>query len=134
MEIVRRRLARTTDEVDLDAVLEPGQFHALQQAVEHVEVDEAITAYAVDLVLATRHARELSVGSSPRGSLAIVKLGRARAVINGRDFVTPDDVKQVAVAALAHRVVLTPEAWARRVDPTAVVTQAVGAVPAPSWQ
>ena len=134
MEIVRRRLSRGTDEVALDAVLGPGQFRALQHSLERVQVDEAITAYAVDLVLATRAARELAVGSSPRGSLAIIKLGRARAVISGRDFVTPDDVKQVAVAALAHRVVLTPEAWARRVDPTAVVASAVAAVPAPSWQ
>ena len=76
---------------------------------------------------------ELAVGSSPRGSLAVVKLARARAVIAGRDFVTPDDVKDVAVAALGHRVVLTPESWARRVDPVTVVDQAIRSVPAPSW-
>ena len=74
------------------------------------------------------------MGASPRGSLAVVKLARARAVIAGRDFVTPDDVKEVAVAGLAHRVVLTPEAWARRVDPVVVVETAVQTVPAPSWQ
>jgi MoxR-like ATPase len=65
--------------------------------------------------------------------LAVVKLARARAIIAGRDFVTPDDVKDVALPALAHRVVLTPEAWARRVDPVVVVDQAIRSVPAPTW-
>jgi MoxR-like ATPase len=133
VEIVRRRLDRGADEVDLDAVLEPGQFRLVQQAIERVEVDEVITGYVVDLIRATRAARELAVGSSPRGSLAVVKLARARAVIAGRDFVTPDDVKDVAVPALGHRVVLTPESWARRVDPVAVVDQAIRSVPAPTW-
>ena len=133
VEIVRRRLGRGTDEVVLDAVLGEGQFRAVQQSIERVEVDDVITGYVVDVIRATRAARELAVGSSPRGSLAVVKLARARAVIAGRDFVTPDDVKEVALPALAHRVVLTPEAWARRVDPVAVVDQAIRQVPAPSW-
>ncbi|MCU1504621.1 MAG: ATPase [Ilumatobacteraceae bacterium] len=133
VEIVRRRLGRGTDEVALDAVLAPGEFYAVQQSIERVQVDDAITGYVVDLIRATRAARELAVGASPRGSLAVVKLARARAVIAGRDFVTPDDVKEVALPALAHRVVLTPEAWARRTDPTSVVDQAIQSVPAPSW-
>ena len=133
VEIVRRRLARGADEVPLDAVLDPGQFREVQQSIERVEVDEVITGYVVDVIRATRAARELAVGASPRGSLAVVKLARARAVIAGRDFVTPDDVKDVAIAALAHRVVLTPEAWARRVDPVAVVDTAIRSVPAPTW-
>ena len=87
----------------------PASSALVQQSIERVEVDEVITGYVVDLIRATRAARELAVGSSPRGSLAVVKLARARAVIAGRDFVTPDDVKEVAVAALGHRVVLTPE-------------------------
>ncbi|MFT3855370.1 MAG: MoxR family ATPase [Ilumatobacteraceae bacterium] len=133
IEIVRRRLARGADEVALDTVLAAGQFREVQQSIERVEVDETITGYVVDLIRATREARELAVGASPRGSLAVVKLARARAVIAGRDFVTPDDVKEVAVAALAHRVVLTPEAWARRVDSIAVVDGAIRSVPAPTW-
>ncbi len=125
VEIVRRRLERGADEVDLRCRSSTeGQFHMVQRCLEQVEVDEAITGYVVDLIRATRAARELAVGASPRGSLAVVKLARARAVIAGRDFVTPDDVKEVAVPALAHRVVLTPEAWARRVDPITVVAQA----------
>ncbi len=133
LEIVRRRLDRGADEVDLQPVLDQGHFRLVQQSLERVEVDEVITGYVVDLIRATRVARELAVGSSPRGSLAVVKLARARAVIAGRDFVTPDDVKDVAVAALGHRVVLTPESWARRIDPVAVVDQAIRSVPAPTW-
>ncbi|MEO5724219.1 MAG: MoxR family ATPase [Ilumatobacteraceae bacterium] len=133
-EIVYRRLSRGTDEVSLQAVLDDGAFRATQLALEAVQVDQVITEYIVDLVRATRAARELAVGASPRGSLAMVKLARARAVIGGRDFVTPDDVKGVALAALAHRVVLSPEAWARRIDPSAVVEQAIRTVAAPSWQ
>ena len=133
-EIVYRRLSRGTDEVSLQAVLDDGAFRATQLALEAVQVDQVITEYIVDLVRATRAARELAVGASPRGSLAMVKLARARAVIGGRDFVTPDDVKTVALAALAHRVVLSPEAWARRIDPSAVVEQAIRTVAAPSWQ
>jgi MoxR-like ATPase len=133
VEIVRRRLERGVDDVHLDAVLDAGQFLEVQRSIERVEVDAVIMEYVVDLVRATRAAEELAVGASPRGSLAVVKLARARAVIAGRDFVTPDDVKEVAVGGLAHRVVLTPEAWARRVDPVVVVETAVQRVPAPSW-
>ena len=115
-------------------MLEAGQFREVQRSIERVEVDAVIMAYVVDLVRATRAANELAVGASPRGSLSVVKLARSRAVIAGRDFVTPDDVKEVAVVGLAHRVVLTPEAWARRVDPVAVVETAVQTVAAPSWQ
>jgi MoxR-like ATPase len=134
IEIVQRRLGRGTDDVALRPVLAPGVFRQLQLALERVQVDPAITAYIVDLVQATRAARELAVGASPRGSLAVMKLSRARAVIAGRDFVTPDDVKSVALPALAHRVVLSPEAWARRVDPLVVVESAIRSVAAPSWQ
>jgi MoxR-like ATPase len=134
VEIVRRRLERGVDEVHLDPALEAGQFREVQRSIERIEVDAVIMEYVVDLIRATRAANELAVGASPRGSLAVVKLARARAVIAGRDFATPDDVKEVAVAGLAHRVVLTPEAWARRVDPVAAVETAVRTVPAPSWQ
>ena len=89
---------------------------------------------AVALVAATRHARDLAVGASPRGALALLKLARARAVLSARDFVTPDDVRRIAVPALAHRVVMTGEAWARNAEPERLVTDAIEQVPAPSWQ
>ncbi len=134
IEIVQRRLSRGTDEVALRPVMDTDTFLAVQRSLESVQMHPAITGYIVDLVRATRSARELSVGASPRGSLAITKLARAQAIIAGRDFVTPDDVRTVAVAALGHRVVLTAESWARRVDPMIVVDNAVRSVGAPSWR
>jgi MoxR-like ATPase len=134
VEMVHRRLDRQVDDVTLHPVMEPGTFLSLQQSLEQVQVHEVMTDYVVDLVRSTRGVRDLLVGASPRGTLAIVKLSRASALLAGRDFVTPDDVRAVAVPALAHRVVLTSEAWARGVDPADVVAAAIRSVPAPSWQ
>jgi len=134
LEIVRRRLARRVDDVTLTAVMDNETFLAVQRSLEDVQVTEVMGAYVVDIVRATRHAPELSVGASPRGTMAVLKLSRAFAVIAGRDFITPDDVRDVSVSALAHRVVLTAEAWARGIDPRKVVAHAITSVPAPSWQ
>jgi len=134
LEILRRRLERQADDVALSPVMDGDTFLAVQRSLEQVQVTEVMGAYVVDLVRATRTAGELSVGASPRGTLAVLKLARARAVIAGRDFITPDDVRAVAVPALAHRVVLTADAWARGIDPRTVVAAAITSVPAPSWQ
>ena len=134
LEILRRRLERQADDVSLTPVMDGETFLAVQRSLELVQVTAVMGAYVVDLVRATRTARELSVGASPRGTLAVLKLARARAVIAGRDFITPDDVRAVAVPALAHRVVLTADAWARGIDPRNVVAEAITSVPAPSWQ
>lgn len=93
---------------------------------------EAVGYCIVDLVAATRADPSLQVGASPRGALAVLKLARAKAVLAGRDFVTPDDVKAVAVPALAHRLTLRPELWVRRVDPDQVVGELLGRVPTPT--
>ena len=85
----------------------------------------------VALTTATRESSEVEVGASPRGSLALLRMARARAALEGRDFVVPDDVKSVAVPALAHRLVLRPELWVRRIDSDAVVRRVLDAVPAP---
>jgi MoxR-like ATPase len=90
-----------------------------------------VAEYAVSIVGATRASPQLSVGASPRGSLALMKLARARAALHGRDFVKPDDVKQVAVPALAHRLTLSPELWVQRIDPSEIVASVVSSVPAP---
>ncbi len=133
LEIIRRRLVRQVDDVELSAVMDAHTFLAVQRSLERVQLNEIMAQYVVDIVRATRSARELAVGSSPRGTLAIIKLARAHAVIAGRDFVTPDDVRHVAVPALAHRVVLTADSWARGADPVHVVTTALQSVAAPSW-
>ena len=133
VELLRRRIDRRTDTVPIGPVTDPNGFVTIQQACEHVHVHPALVAYMVDLVTATRDEPELEVGASPRGSLALLKLSRARALLAGRDFVTPDDVRSIALPALSHRVVLTSEAWARRLPPDDVVQRALDTVPTPSW-
>ena len=95
----------------LEPVVDAAGLLEMQQAVEDVHVSEPARLYIVDLVAATRESPRVLVGSSPRGSLALMKLSRCRAALAGRDFVTLDDVKAVAVPALAHRLTLRPELW-----------------------
>ncbi|MCI4370196.1 MAG: MoxR family ATPase [Thermoplasmata archaeon] len=129
--ILARRRERKTDDVEVPLVLKAGEFRAVQRAAEDVVVDPSIEAYAVDLVGATRGDARAEVGASPRGSLALLKLARARALVEGRDFVVPDDVKALAVPALAHRIVVKPEPWIRGVRGPAVVEGALARVPVP---
>jgi MoxR-like ATPase len=91
----------------------------------------SIGYYMVDIVKATRDSARVQVGASPRGSLALLKLSRCRAALDGRDFVTPDDVKSVTVPALTHRLMLRPELWVQRVSSDDVVRQALESVPTP---
>jgi MoxR-like ATPase len=134
LELLGQRLTRGQDDVVLSPVVTAEQFRAMQASLEQVHVDRSIAQYAVALVTATRADKQLEVGSSPRGSLALIKLARAIAVLAGRDFTTPDDMRAIAVPALAHRVVLRSEAWARRVSSDDVVRQIVDRVPAPNWR
>ena len=131
-EMLERRLERRVDEVELHEVINRPTLLAMQRVIEDVHVDESIGRYVVDLVAATRQSPSVSVGSSPRGSLALVKLARCRAALAGRDYVTPDDVKTVAVPALAHRLLLRPELWVQRRSGEDVVREILDVVPAPS--
>jgi MoxR-like ATPase len=131
-EILQRRLDREVDEVAIRPVLGPAQVEALQRALEGVHVAPSIVAYIVDVVAATRHHPKVQTGASPRGSDAVLKLARALAALRGRDFVTPDDVKAVAVPALAHRVVLRPELWVRGVHAGEIVVECLETVPTPA--
>lgn len=131
-EILNRRAERNRDEVVLDNVIDSKELLAMQSALEQVHVSEGVGYYIVDLVAATRAHPDVQVGSSPRGSLALFKTGRARALLEGRDFVTPDDVKWVAEAALAHRLSLRPEMWVRRVQGTDIVRSILERVPTPA--
>jgi MoxR-like ATPase len=131
-EIMRRRLQRRTDVVELEAVIDADMVRALQAAMEDVVVSDPVIDYCVALVHATRTSTSTSAGASPRGVDALVKLGRARAALARRSYVTPDDVKAVAVAALAHRIVLRPELWVRGGDTTGVVEECLGSVPTPA--
>jgi len=133
-EMIERRLERGVDDVVLRSIVDRETLLAMQRAVEGVHVDESVGRYVVDLVAATRESPSVSVGSSPRGSLAVVKLSRCRAALDGRDFVTPDDVKSVAVPALAHRLVLRPELWVQRRSGEDVVREILDQVRTPATE
>jgi MoxR-like ATPase len=129
--LLEARAERQRDEVELAPVVDRETLLAMQAACEEVHVSEPVGLYMVDLVAATRNAQSIQVGASPRGSLALFKLSRCRAALQGRDFVTPDDVKSVAVPALAHRLTLRPELWVQRVSAEDVVRERLDTVPTP---
>jgi len=132
LEVLDRRIERESDEVALERVVDRETLLEMQSAVESVFVAESVRAYCVDLVVATRESHSTAVGASPRGSLALLALARCRAALAGRDFVLPDDVKTVAVPALAHRLVLRPELWVQRVSSEDVVRDVLSTVPTPA--
>jgi MoxR-like ATPase len=130
-EVLRARMERRTDEVELVPIVDGPTLLTMQRAVEEVYVAPAVGYYIVDVVAATRASRRVQVGASPRGSLALLKLARGRAVLSGRDYVIPEDVKAVAVPALSHRIILRPELWVQRVRPEDVVRECLDQVPTP---
>ncbi|MFD5215166.1 AAA family ATPase [Microbacterium sp. NPDC058345] len=130
-DILLGRVRRQQETTHVDAVLTARDLIELQRAVERIHVDPDVARYCVDLTAATRSAQHIAVGASPRGSQALLLLGRALAALDGRDYVRPDDIKRVAVPVLAHRLTLTPQAWAQGVDPEHLVGTLVAAVPVP---
>ncbi len=133
LTLLRNRLDRRTDEVVLEPVVDQMTFRSIQRAVEQVHVDDSLLAYALALVTATRDEPDLEFGASPRGSLALVALARAWALLWGRDHVGPDDLRSLAVPVLGHRVVLRDEAWVRGLASADDVRRVIDRVPAPSW-
>ena len=131
VEVLGRRIERQADEIELRPVVDRETLLAMQLAVEQVHVAESVRCYCVDIVAATRESQSSAVGASPRGSLALLKLARGKAALAGRDFVLPDDVKAIAVPALAHRLVLRPELWVQRVSAEDVVRDVLASVPTP---
>jgi MoxR-like ATPase len=131
-EVLSRRLERREDEVELTPIVDGQTLLALQAAIEDVHVSDAVGAYIIDLVTATRTSTSTTVGASPRGSLAVLKLARCKAALGGRDFVTPEDVKAVAVPALAHRLMLKPELWVQQLAAEDIVRELLETVPTPA--
>jgi MoxR-like ATPase len=129
--LLAERAERRTDEVQLSPVVDRDTLLSMQLACEDVFVSESVGLYMVDIVAATRNAPSIQVGASPRGSLALLKLSRCRAALDGRDYVTPDDVKAVAVPALAHRLTLRPELWVQRISAEDVVRECLATVATP---
>jgi MoxR-like ATPase len=130
-EVLRRRMARRREEALLEPVVDAPTLLAMQAALEDVAVEDSIGRYIVELTAGTREHAQVLVGASPRGSLALLLMARARAALAGRDYVVPEDVKQVAVPALAHRITLRPEMWLRRIDPATVVNEVLSRTAAP---
>ena len=132
--VLANRAERGQDEIELKPLVDRQTLLDMQAAVEKVYVSEPVGLYMVDIAAATRDAQSIQVGASPRGSLALLKLARCRAALDGRDYVTPDDVKYVAVPALAHRLTLRPELWVQRVSAEDVVRERLDTVPTPAAQ
>jgi MoxR-like ATPase len=131
-QLLASRAERGHDDVELEPVIDRDSLRAMQAACENVFVSEPVGLYMVDIVTATREAQSVQVGASPRGSLSLLKLSRCRAALEGRDYVTPDDVKSIVVPALAHRLTLRPELWVQRVSAEDVVRERLGAVATPA--
>ncbi|SFJ61183.1 MoxR family ATPase [Cellulomonas sp. KH9] len=132
VDVLARRLARREEGASVRQVVDVATLLAMQAGVEAVAVDPDVLAYCVDLAAATRTHRAVEVGASPRGSQALVLVARALAVLDGRDHVTPEDVKEVAAPALAHRLSLTPQAWAAGLAPGTVVQEVLAQVAVPT--
>lgn len=131
VEILTRRRKRERDEFETGKVVGPETVIGMQRAIEVVHLDPDVEEYIVEIVRKTREHNLVEVGSSPRGSLALLKLTRARAALNGRDYVLPDDVKHFAIPALSHRLVLKPDPWVRGVKTSTIVKEIVGKVQVP---
>ena len=130
-DMLRRRVARASEYVELNPVTSPDRVLAMRDSLEQVEISADLLDYIVAIVRATRNDAQVQVGASPRGGLALVQLARGQALLSKRDYVVPDDIKQVAVPALAHRVTLRPELWVRQVSADEVVAKLLAAVPTP---
>ncbi|HDI75607.1 MAG TPA: MoxR family ATPase, partial [Thermoprotei archaeon] len=131
IEILRRRIANKSDEYYVNQVTNTSEVLEMQKAIEDVYVDESVLEYIVKIVRETRKHPRVEVGVSPRGAVALLKVSRARAVLNGRDYVTPDDVKSVALDSLSHRIILKTELWIRGADPRQIMREVLERVPVP---
>jgi MoxR-like ATPase len=131
VQMLQRRIDRAAAEVTLTPLTSPAELLAMRRSLELVEVTPDLLEYVVALIGATRTHPQIQVGASPRGGLFILQLARGHAVLRGRDYVVPDDVKAVGVAALGHRITLRPELWARKVSADDVIARILANVPVP---
>jgi MoxR-like ATPase len=131
VEMLSRRVSRGAQEPTVRQVLDAGALLAMRAEVESVAVEPDVLDYVVRIVAATRNEKDVLVGASPRASLALLQLARARAMLDGRDYVVPEDVKVLAVPALSHRLSLRPEMWVRRIQAEDIVARMLDRVAAP---
>ena len=129
--MLRQRLERAGQAPALRAVVNAAGLMELRESLNHVHVGDDVLSYVIRLLTATRENPQVSVGASPRGGIAVTDLARGHAVVDGRDYVTPEDVKAVAVPALGHRLVLRPELWVRSITGEDIITNLLAEVPTP---
>ena len=130
-DMLRRRVDRATEYVALAPVTDAQGLLAMRESLERIEISDDLLDYVIAIVTATRKDPQIQVGASPRGGLALIQLARGQALLRERDYVVPDDIKQVAVPALAHRITLRPELWVRQVSADDVVSRLLAGVPTP---
>ena len=129
--ILDRRSSRQTDEISVNKIVDREDLLTMQKSIELVHIDRDLEKYIAEIVGRTRNHPSIEVGSSPRGSLAILKLARSNAWLSQRDFVIPDDIKAVAVAALNHRMILTADNWLRGIKSQSIIEEIIAKVPVP---
>jgi MoxR-like ATPase len=129
--MLQRRIDRRQEAAQLHAVTSAAEVISMRHSLEQVEIAPDLLDYVVAIVRATRTHAQIQVGASPRGGLALTQLARAQALLRGRDFAIPDDIKSIAVPALAHRITLRPELWVRQVKSDDIVADLLKAVPTP---
>lgn len=130
-EILDRRTKREADEVMIDQIVSKDEIVRLQKLVEKIHIDPELERYIVNIVRETRNYSGVEVGASPRGSLAMLKLSKARAWLHGRNYVLPDDIKAIAAPALSHRIILTADQWIRGTNPESIVLGLLGRIEVP---
>jgi len=130
-DMLRRRVDRATELVALTPVTDAKGLLAMRDSLEGIEISDDLLDYVIKIVTATRKDPQIQVGASPRGGLALVQLARGQALLHQRDYVVPDDIKQIAVPALAHRITLRPELWVRQVSADDIVSRLLAGVPTP---
>jgi MoxR-like ATPase len=129
--MLRRRLDRGSAEATVNQVVDAHDLLAMRESVEQVSVHEDVLHYVVSLAAATRHHPQVAVGASPRAELDLVQLARARALLLGRDYVIPEDIKALATPAVAHRITLRPEMWVRKIQGSDIVEELLRRLPVP---
>lgn len=129
--ILDRRSERRSDDFNLETVVGKPELLEMQNSVEAVHIDRDVEKYITEIVAKTRSHVSVEVGSSPRGSIAIMKLSKANAWLSQRDYVVPDDVKAVVTPALNHRLILTADNWLRGIKPQSIIDEIVGKTPVP---
>ncbi len=130
-EILRRRRVRKKEDVDINQIASPQQVIEMQAAIEGVHVESDIEDYIARIVQNTRKHGQVEVGASPRGSLALMRLSMARAALNGRDYVLPDDIKEMSVPALSHRIILKPDPWIKGIKTETIIEKVMSDIPVP---